>query len=55
MDVYELDPRRFVLMGHDIIDGGDHRLPRTYYTPSRVPPHRHESYMAAIVDPALPP
>ena len=33
MAVYELDPRRFLPAGHDIIDGGAERLPRTYYTP----------------------
>ena len=46
---YELDPKCFVLAGHHIIDGGDWRLPRTFFTPAARPPRRHEDFMVAEV------
>ena len=55
MAVYELGPRRFLPTGHDIIDDGPFRVPRTYYTPAQAPPRRHESYMVGIVEPPPPP
>lgn len=48
---FELDPRRFLPAGHDIVDGGPFHVPRTYYTPAQAPPRRHESYMVGIVEP----
>ena len=54
MAVYEHDPRRFLHVGHGIIDGGAERLPRTYYTLMQAPPRAHEQFMVAIVEP-LPP
>jgi len=48
---YELDPQRFVPVGHHIIDGGDHRLPRTFFTPAARPTRRHEYYMVPEVMP----
>ena len=49
---FELDPHRLVPPGHHIIDGGDRRLPRTFFTPAARPPRRHEDYMVAEVMPA---
>ena len=55
MAVYAIDPHRFVLAGYDIVDGGEDRLPRTFYTPAQAPPRRHESFMVGIVEPLSPP
>ena len=49
---YELDPQRFVPVGHHIIDGGVCRLPRTFFMPAARPTRRHEDYMVAEVMPA---
>ena len=38
MATFELDPARWFPIGHQIIDGGATRLPRTFYTPT-TPPH----------------
>lgn len=54
MAVYTIDLHRFLPAGYDIIDGGDDRLPRTYYTLAIPPPRFDEQYMVAIVEP-LPP
>lgn len=48
----ELDPERFVPAGHHIIDGGEHRLPHTFFTPAAHPPRGDEDYMVAKVMPA---
>lgn len=55
MENYELDPRRFLPAGHDIVDGRPFRVPRTFYTPAQAPPRHHEAYMVGIVEPVLPP
>ena len=51
MAVYEPDPHRFLLAGHQIIDGGPARLPRTYVTPAVRPACSHENFMVAEVTP----
>jgi hypothetical protein len=38
MAVFELDPTPWLPWGHQVIDGGGTRLPRTYYNPSSDPP-----------------
>src|SRR3954470_5192993 len=52
MAVYELDPHRFLPAGHQIIDGGPARLPRTYITPAVRPVRNHENFMVAEVTPS---
>ncbi|KAE8783893.1 hypothetical protein D1007_42647 [Hordeum vulgare] len=51
---FELDPEFFLPPGHNIIDGGPYRLPRTYTT--RVVPitRHHERFVIADVHPAPP-
>ena len=51
MTVYELDPHRFLHAGHQIIDGGPMRLPRTFVTPAVRPDLTHENFMMAEVVP----
>jgi len=52
MAVYELDPHRFLPAGHQIIDGGPMRLPRTFVTPAVRPDRTHENFMVAEVLPS---
>jgi hypothetical protein len=40
---YEVDPTHWLLHGHQIIDSGPARLPRTFYSPSVDPPRRHDN------------
>ena len=54
MAVYAIDPHRFLPAGFDVVDGGEDRLPRTYYSPVVPLPRRHKQFMVAIVEP-LPP
>jgi hypothetical protein len=54
MAVFELDPTRWVPLGHQIEDGGPHRLPRMFYTPSEDPPSRFGNYVVAILEPPPP-
>ncbi|KAE8797892.1 hypothetical protein D1007_26904 [Hordeum vulgare] len=51
---FELDPEFFLPPGHNFIDGGPDRLPRTYTT--RVVPitWRHERFVIADIHPAPP-
>ena len=42
----------FVPQGFDIIDGGELRLPRTFFAPAVAPDRQHEDYAIAIVEPA---
>ena len=51
MAVYELDPHHFLPAGHQIIDGGPIRLPRTFVTPAVRPARTHENFMVAEVVP----
>jgi hypothetical protein len=44
MAVFELDPTPWLPLGHQILDGGPTRLPRTYCTPAVAPPRRHNNY-----------
>jgi hypothetical protein len=55
MAVFEVDPTPWLPWGHHIIDGGDTRLPRSYYFAPQEPPQRHQAYCIAIVEPAPPP
>ncbi|KAM0857545.1 hypothetical protein ACQ4PT_048398 [Festuca glaucescens] len=52
---FELEPTRWVPLGHQIIDGVPTCLPRTFYTPSVAPPRRHDSICTAILMPPPPP
>jgi hypothetical protein len=48
MVVFEVDPLPWLPWGHQVIDGGPTRLPRTYYFPVHDPPSEH-------LDPPPPP
>uniref|UniRef100_A0A8I6Z4L5 DUF7597 domain-containing protein n=1 Tax=Hordeum vulgare subsp. vulgare TaxID=112509 RepID=A0A8I6Z4L5_HORVV len=49
---FELYPEFFLPPGHNIIDGGPDRLPRTYTTPAVPITRRHERFVIADVHPA---
>jgi hypothetical protein len=51
MATFEFDPGPLLPEGFGIIDGGVHRLPRTFVTPTPTL-DAHESYDVAIVEPA---
>jgi hypothetical protein len=51
---FEVDPVRWLTLGHHIVDGGPMRLPRTFYNPSVTPPVRHGNYLVAVLEPAPP-
>lgn len=51
---FELDPEFFLPPGHNIIDGGVDRLPRTYTTPAVPIIGRHERFVIDAVHPTLP-
>ncbi|KAM0880622.1 hypothetical protein ACQ4PT_033457 [Festuca glaucescens] len=51
---FEIDPAMWLPPGHQIIDGGPTRLPRTFYTPSVRPPRRHETICVAELLPPPP-
>ncbi|KAE8806344.1 hypothetical protein D1007_17500 [Hordeum vulgare] len=51
---FELDPKFFLPPGHNIIDGGPGRLPRTYTMPVVPITRRHERFVIADVHPAPP-
>jgi hypothetical protein len=55
MAVFEVDPTPWLPWGHHVIDGGDTRLPRSYYFAPQEPPQRYQAYCIAIVEPAPPP
>ncbi|KAM0880257.1 hypothetical protein ACQ4PT_033714 [Festuca glaucescens] len=55
MAVFEVDPLPWLPWGHQVIDGGPTRLPRTYYYATEDPPSQHHSYCIAVMDPAPPP
>ncbi|KAM0879664.1 hypothetical protein ACQ4PT_034085 [Festuca glaucescens] len=52
---FEVDPLPWLPWGHQIIDGGPTRLPRTFYYAAQDPPAQHQSFCIAIVDPPPPP
>uniref|UniRef100_A0A8I6WVX7 DUF7597 domain-containing protein n=1 Tax=Hordeum vulgare subsp. vulgare TaxID=112509 RepID=A0A8I6WVX7_HORVV len=54
MENFELDPEFFLPPGHNIIDGGPDRLPRTYTMPAVPITRRHERFVIADVHPAPP-
>ncbi|KAK1669893.1 hypothetical protein QYE76_058052 [Lolium multiflorum] len=51
---YEVDPMLWLPHGHQIIDGGPTRLPRTFYSPSVDPPRRHDNICVAELLPPPP-
>jgi hypothetical protein len=55
MAVYEVDPIPWLPWGHQVIDGGPTRLPRSYYFPAHDPPSEHQDYCIAVLDPPPPP
>ncbi|KAM0895253.1 hypothetical protein ACQ4PT_023971 [Festuca glaucescens] len=55
MAVFEVDPLPWLPWGHQVIDGGPTRLPRTYYYATEDPLSQHHSYCIAVMDPAPPP
>jgi hypothetical protein len=55
MAVFEVDPTPWLPWGHQVIDGGPTRLPRTFYSPAQDPLPYHHDFCIAIVEPAPPP
>ena len=51
---FELDPAPWTPAGHEIIDGGPTRLPRTFYSPAVAPPRRHGSWCVGMLMPPQP-
>jgi hypothetical protein len=51
---FEVDPARWLSLGHNIIDGGPTRLPRTFYNRSVNPHVRHGNILVAVLEPAPP-
>ncbi|KAE8803737.1 hypothetical protein D1007_20428 [Hordeum vulgare] len=51
---FELDPLRFVPQGHNIIDEGPDRLPRTFIMPTIPITRRHEQFIVVEVMPSPP-
>jgi hypothetical protein len=54
MATFEFDLAPGVPEGFDIIDGGNCRLSRTFFTPSAPRIDAHESWGVAIIEPAPP-
>jgi hypothetical protein len=54
MAVFEVDPTPWLPWGHQVIDGGGTRLPRTFYNLSSEPPQQERDLCIAIVEPAPP-
>jgi hypothetical protein len=54
MVVFELDPTPWLPWGHQVIDGGATRLPRSYYNPANDPPQLHQDWCIAVIEPAPP-
>ena len=52
MAKFALDQMEFIPSGFDIIDGGELRLPRTFFALAVAPDRQHEDYAIAIVEPA---
>ncbi|KAM0884997.1 hypothetical protein ACQ4PT_030635 [Festuca glaucescens] len=55
MAVFEVDPTPWLPWGHQVIDGGPTRLPRTFYYAAQDPLQHHHDYCIAVVEPAPPP
>jgi hypothetical protein len=47
---FELDPAYWMPQGHQVIDGGPTRLPRSFYLPSTAPPRRHDHIIVGAPD-----
>jgi hypothetical protein len=54
MAVFEVDLLSWLPRGHQIIDGGPTRLPRTYYYASQDPPAMHQDHCIALLEPPPP-
>ncbi|KAM0912257.1 hypothetical protein ACQ4PT_012946 [Festuca glaucescens] len=52
---FEVDPTPWVPWGHQVIDGGPTRLPRSFYFATQDPPQKHQSDCIGIVHPPPPP
>jgi hypothetical protein len=52
---FEVDPMPWVPWGHQVIDGGPTRLPRSFYFATQDPPQQHQSDCIGIVHPPPPP
>jgi hypothetical protein len=55
MAVFEVDPTPWLPWGHQVIDGGPTRLPRTFYNAPQDPLQQHQDHCIAIIEPAPPP
>jgi hypothetical protein len=55
MAVFEVDPTPWLPWGHQVIDGGNTRLPRSYYYTCQDPTPQHQAFCIASVEPAPPP
>jgi hypothetical protein len=51
---FEVDPTRWVPWGHQVIDGGPTRLPRSFYFTTQDPPQQHQSDCIGVVHPPPP-
>jgi hypothetical protein len=54
MAVFELDPMLWLPWGHQVINGGNARLSRSFYTPANDPPWMHQAYCIAVIESAPP-
>jgi hypothetical protein len=55
MAVYEVDPTPWLPWGHQVIDGGPTRLPRTFYYAAQDPLPYHHDFCIDVVEPVPPP
>jgi hypothetical protein len=55
MAVFEVEPTPWLPWGHQVIDGGNTRLPRSYYYACQDPTPQHQAFCIASVKPAPPP
>jgi hypothetical protein len=54
MAVFEVDPTPWLPKGHQVIDGGPTRLPRTFYSGTQDLQHQHQAFCIGIVEPPPP-
>ncbi|KAM0910334.1 hypothetical protein ACQ4PT_014228 [Festuca glaucescens] len=55
MASFEVDPLPWLPWGHQVIDGGPTRLPRSFYFAPQDPPSLHQDYCIALLDTPPPP
>jgi hypothetical protein len=51
MAVFEVDPTPWLPWGHQVLDGGATRLPRTFYNPAQDPPQEHRAFCIVVIEP----